>query len=128
MKLKVELEGLGRVLTRLKMLEKAESKPVKNQCLTEAGRIMVDAMKDSAPKDTGALQSSIRVVEQNSKMVAVSYEGAGAEGRDTIIYGFYQHFGSCRNMATNFVTVAYENCRGEIVSRLAEIIREAIGD
>lgn len=126
MKFTVKVEGIESLVERLKMLERIDRNEIKNDALNKAGEVMVNGLKESAPKDTGALGGQVEK-EIHGMSVSIGAEGKGANGRDTVIYGFYQHFGSCRNTATNWVSVGYHNSRDEAIQVIIETLRSALG-
>ena len=128
MKLNVKVEGIQSLIERFKMLENIDKKDVKNEVLSSASEILIQGLEEASPRDKGNLSGSVQEVSRTGNSVSVSFEGAGTDGRLTEIYGYYQHFGSCRNNATRWVSKGYLACKEEVIETIIQILKARLGE
>lgn len=100
MRINIETDGFDRVLERFKRMERAAKKDIANEALSKAGEIMLEALKDVAPKgETGNLTASMGIISKNMKCVIVGH--ANAIDRTAI----YHYYWGINIMVTRLLTV-----------------------
>lgn len=115
MKLTATLQDTHRLAARMQAL----SKDIEAQALAalaEGAQAVADTARSLAPKRTGELQSSIRVVEGD--------DGVTVEA--TAPHAAFVEFGTLKQPARPFLAPALAACRPAIVERVARAVRAAI--
>ena len=124
MKINIKTSGFEELQERFKRMERASKKELGKTCLDKAGEMLIDALKESAPKDTGKLSSSMNVISQSITRITV-----GAKGSEDRNYfkSFYNHYGNSFMNGVFFYSVAYFSVKDEIYEMIKDEFKKALG-
>ena len=90
MKINVSTDGFDKVLERFEAMDRAFRKEHGAKALEKAGQVMLDALKDAAPKgETGNLKASMGIMKKNITSITIGH--ANTIDR-TDVYHYYQHY------------------------------------
>lgn len=125
MRVNVNVQGMDSILQRFQQLERATRKEVGGEALSKAGDIMIESLKNEAPKgETGNLTSSMGVVSKSMTSIKVGH--ANSIDR-TNVYHYYQNYGNSFTNATNFFSLAYFDVKEECYQIIKETLLQAMG-
>ena len=123
MKIYIETKGFEEVLERFKRMERATKKEIGKEALDKAGEMLIQALQEEAPKDTGKLSASMQVISRGVTRITVG--AVGGEDRN-YFKSFYNHYGNSFTNGLFFYSVAYYSVRDEIYQMIKETLIEAI--
>lgn len=112
---------------RLQLLSKKTGRQTLDKALEAGGKVLVSAMEETVPVDTGELKSCLgKIGIEGSHLDRKILTGISTEDRNIIERGYYQEHGHSTMVGKKWMKRASQNSKKEAVQTMVETLKEEL--
>lgn len=130
MSIKVELEGMDRVIKKFNKLAHEDMLKALEAPATELSNETMQRMKQRAPVRTGFLRSDIRVIQKavgkKGMLIRVGTRGGRSAGEKEARHATLLEYGTVKMAARPFMRPALDSMRQRAIDSIRRAVKEAV--
>lgn len=112
---------------RLQLLSKKTGRQTLDKALEAGGNVLVSAMEETVPVDTGELKSCLGKIRiEGSHLERKILTGISTEDRAVIERGYYQEYGHSTMVGKKWMKRASQKSKKEAVQTMVETLKEEL--
>jgi HK97 gp10 family phage protein len=117
-----ELEGMNQLMNQLAAMNRAVDSRVTEKALNKGADLLKERIKESTPVRTGKLRENIIKSDVKDDKIDV-----GPDQQGNGFYGHFLEFGTKKAAPRPFMGLAFENSKGDIQDKMADVVKRELG-